>query len=63
MQWTFGTKKNDTLNSYRKDKESGRVIIPISLDKYDDVFDDWDPSPFKLRDIEDEFLGFHLGFH
>jgi len=58
MQWTFGSKKNDTLNSYRKDKESGRVIIPISLDKYDDVFDDWDPSPFKLRDIEDEFLDF-----
>lgn len=52
------TKKNVPLNSYRKDSESGRVIIQISLDKYDDVFDDWDSSPFKMRDIEDEFLDF-----
>lgn len=52
------SKKNVPLNSYRKDQESGRVIIQISLDKYDDVFDDWDSSPFKMRDIEDEFLDF-----
>lgn len=52
------TKKSIPLNSYRKDKDSGRVIIQISLDKYDDVFDDWDSSPFKMRDIEDEFLDF-----
>lgn len=52
------TKKSIPLNSYRKDQESGRVIIQISLDKYDDVFDDWDSSPFKMRDIEDEFLDF-----
>lgn len=52
------TKKSIPLNSYRKDQETGRVIIQISLDKYDDVFDDWDSSPFKMRDIEDEFLDF-----
>ena len=51
-------KKSIPLNSYRKDQETGRVIIQISLDKYDDVFDDWDSSPFKMRDIEDEFLDF-----
>lgn len=52
------TKKSIPLNTYRKDQETGRVIIQISLDKYDDVFDDWDSSPFKMRDIEDEFLDF-----
>ncbi len=52
------TKKSIPLNSYRRDPETGRIIIQISLDKYDDVFDDWDSSPFKMRDIEDEFLDF-----
>ena len=55
------SKKNVPLNTYRKDPTSGRVIIQISLDDYDDVFDDWDSSPFKMRDIEDEFLDFKIG--
>lgn len=50
--------KNKILDRYNYDKESNAYIIPIALDDYNDVFDDWDPSPFKLRDIEDEFLDF-----
>lgn len=51
-------KKNKILDRYIYDPELKAYIISIGLDDYDDVFDDWDPSPFKLRDIEDEFLDF-----
>ncbi|NLD98564.1 MAG: hypothetical protein GX640_01705 [Fibrobacter sp.] len=37
---------------YRKDKRSGSFIIEIALDKYSDIFSEWDPAPFKLRDID-----------
>jgi hypothetical protein len=43
---------------YKYDKISNSYLIEVSLDDYDDVFDDWDPSPFKKRDIEDEFDDF-----
>jgi len=43
---------------YKYDKISNSYLIEVSLDDYDDVFDDWDPSPFKKRDIEDEFNDF-----
>lgn len=32
--------------------------IKVSLDDYEDIYDDWDPSPFKKRDIEAEFSDF-----
>lgn len=48
----------ETYERYAFDKDSQAYIIPVALDDYNDVFDDWDPSPFKLRDIEDEFLDF-----
>lgn len=37
---------------YRFDKKSGAYIIEIALDKYSDIFSEWDPAPFKLRDID-----------
>ena len=42
-------KFNETKNTYS---------IDVSLDNYDDVYDDWDASPFKKRDIEVEFNDF-----
>lgn len=44
--------------AYRYDKDFVSYIIDVSLDSYDDVYDEWDPSPFKKRDIEDEFDDF-----
>jgi hypothetical protein len=44
--------------AYRFDLEEDSYIIDVSLDSYDDVYDEWDPSPFKKRDIEDEFDDF-----
>lgn len=43
---------------YRYDKESNSYLIEVQLDDYDDVYDEWDPAPFKKRDIEEEFNHF-----
>ena len=53
-------KKGFFQKLYKFDKKSKTYLIEVSLDDYDDVFDDWDPSPFKKRDIEDEFSDFIL---
>jgi len=37
---------------YRFDEKTGAYIIEIALDKYSDIFSEWDPAPFKLRDID-----------
>lgn len=44
--------------AYRYDDNDKAYIIDVSLDSYDDIYDEWDPSPFKKRDIEDEFDDF-----
>jgi hypothetical protein len=51
-------KKSYFKTLYNFDKESNSYFINVSLDNYDDVYDDWDPSPFKKRDIEVEFNDF-----
>lgn len=43
---------------YIYDKISKKYLIDVSLDDYNDVYDEWDPSPFKRRDIEEEFNHF-----
>jgi hypothetical protein len=45
-------------NLYRFDPDSKTYLVEVSLDDFDEVYDDWDPSPFKRRDIEDEFNDF-----
>lgn len=37
---------------YRLDEKTGAYIIEIALDKYSDIFSEWDPAPFKLRDTD-----------
>ncbi|MFP4164326.1 MAG: hypothetical protein ACLFQB_10560 [Chitinispirillaceae bacterium] len=37
---------------YRFDKNSGSYIIEVALETYEDMFSEWDPAPFKLRDID-----------
>lgn len=44
--------------AYRFDEKEKAYRIEVSLDAYEDVYDEWDPSPFKKRDIEDEFDDF-----
>jgi hypothetical protein len=51
-------KKNYFKKLYNFDKESESYFIDVSLDNYEDVYDAWDPSPFKKRDIQNEFSDF-----
>ncbi|MCR3922679.1 MAG: hypothetical protein NUK65_09220, partial [Firmicutes bacterium] len=53
-------KKRYFQNIYKFEDKSKHYLIDVSLDDYDDVYDNWDPSPFKRRDIEDEFHDFIL---
>ena len=50
-------KKKSTLDRlYTYDKRNNAYKIEISLDKYEDIYNEWDPTPFKKRDIEEEFI-------
>ena len=51
-------KKRFFQKLYKLDETSKAYMIEVSLDTYDEIYDDWDPSPFKKRDIEDEFTDF-----
>lgn len=51
--------KGDYLhNIYEKNTDTGNYIIPISLEKYTDVFNDWDNAPFKKRDMNPDLANF-----
>ena len=43
---------------YKYDSKHNSYQIDVLLDAYEDVYDEWDASPFKRRDIEDEFDDF-----
>ena len=48
----------DKLYSY--DKKNNAYVIEVSLDKYEDIYNEWDPTPFRKRDIEPEFVDYLL---
>lgn len=41
-----------TTQIYRKFEDTERLMIEVSLDNYEDMFNEWDPTPFKRRDID-----------
>ncbi|PID83004.1 MAG: hypothetical protein CSB15_00310 [Clostridiales bacterium] len=47
--------KNYHHKNYQKD-DDGAFKILVALRKYEDIYSDWDPSPFKRRDIEEDFV-------
>lgn len=52
-------KKTEYLKQiYRFDKFRRTFIIEVSIDDYNDVFNGWDPSPFKKRDIDPDLKFF-----
>lgn len=52
-------KKVDYLQKvYEKNHETGNYVIEVSLDKYTDVFNDWDHSSYKKRDMDPDLSGF-----
>ncbi|WP_338441918.1 hypothetical protein VZG28_01825 [Synechococcus elongatus IITB4] len=38
--------------AYSQNLDNGRYVIEIALDQYSDVFNEWDPAPFKRRDLD-----------
>jgi len=51
--------KKDFLGKiYYRDPSSDGFIIDVSLDKYSDVFNEWDPAPFKRRDLDPDLVDY-----
>jgi hypothetical protein len=38
--------------NYKIDESTNLYMIEVGLDRYGDIFSDWDPAPFKRRDID-----------
>lgn len=36
---------------YRQNPETGAFLIEVALDRYEEVFNEWDPAPYKRRDL------------
>lgn len=51
-------KYNHYEMQFRKNKNTGRVIIDIALEDYLEFFNEWDNSAFKKRDINSELVQF-----
>ena len=50
--------KSETAKIYRPFEDTERLMIEVSLDKYEDLFNEWDPAPFKRRDIDPDLRTF-----
>jgi len=50
-------KKTDRLFSeiYAIDSSTNSYMIEIELERYEDIFSEWDGSPFKRREIDSDF--------
>ncbi len=51
-------KRNYLKQIYKQNTESKAYIIEVSVDYYHEIFNGWDPSPIKRRDIEPDLLDF-----
>lgn len=51
-------KKNSLFNSYNINQENSAFMIEISLDDYAELFNGWDASPLRRRDLEPELLSY-----
>jgi len=43
---------------YKTDPDTDEFIIEISVDNYNEIFNGWDPSPVKRRDLDPEVIDF-----
>ncbi|MBH1939509.1 hypothetical protein I5677_01215 [Mobilitalea sibirica] len=55
-------KKRSSLiqKQYKYEKDSKSYLIEIGIDDYTDIYDQWDPVPFRKRFINEEFNEFIL---
>jgi hypothetical protein len=43
---------------YSYDKNDNCYLVQVSLDSYDEIFNSWDATPIKRRDLEIDLLDF-----
>lgn len=46
---------------YETDSASSAYIVEVALDDYTDIFSEWDPAPFKRRDLDPDLEEYLLG--
>ncbi|PKK93462.1 MAG: hypothetical protein CVV61_04550 [Tenericutes bacterium HGW-Tenericutes-6] len=54
----FKKKKTDTLNLYNKNPETNAYMIEVSIEDYAEIFNGWDASPLRRKDIEPELIDY-----
>ncbi|KUO72847.1 MAG: hypothetical protein APF77_00270 [Clostridia bacterium BRH_c25] len=54
----FKKKKNYLKQIYKVNPETNAFIIEISLVDYNEIFNGWDPSPIKRRDLDPDLVNF-----
>lgn len=51
-------KKLETLSLYRTNPENNAYLIEVSLEDYSELFNGWDASPVRRKDLEPELLDY-----
>ena len=52
-------KKSDYLQKiYEKNTSTGNYVIQVAIDKYTDIFNEWDRAPFRKRDMDPDLALF-----
>ena len=51
-------KKHEFQNIYNLNPETNAYIIQVSLDDYSELFNGWDASPLRRKDLEPELLDY-----
>ncbi len=54
----FKNKKNYLKQMYKTNTETNAYIVEISLENYNEIFNGWDPSPIKRRDLDPDLVNF-----
>lgn len=50
--------ENYLRQMYKTNAETNGFIIEVSVDSYNEIFNGWDPSPVKRRDLDPEVMAF-----
>ena len=53
-----GSKKNEFQNIYNFNAETNAYVINVSLEDYSELFNGWDASPLRRKDLEPELLDY-----
>jgi hypothetical protein len=51
-------KKSESLALYNTNPETKAYIVEVSLDDYSELFNGWDASPLRRKDLEPELMDY-----